>query len=82
MSDIVTYLVLERGQIVTTDYRHRWMDSDKKELRKRWDNTPDHPELDNFPHHIHIGDEASVVPSHPMSLNELLRILESELSQP
>ena len=37
----------------TVDYRYQWMDLSKKELRCRWDSTPDHPELPNFPYHVH-----------------------------
>ena len=37
----------------TVDYRYQWMGPMKKELRCRWDSTPDHPELPNFPHHVH-----------------------------
>lgn len=75
------YFVLDGDQIVTIDYRYQWMDGEKKVLRRRWDSTPDHPELENFPHHVHIGDEATVIPGHPMSLVDLLRVLESEVSQ-
>ena len=75
------YFVLDKDQIVTVDYRHQWMDGDKKILRRRWDNTPDHPELESFPHHVHIGDEATVAPGHPIGLSELLSVLEGELSQ-
>ncbi len=70
------YFVLEKSRIVTADYRHQWMDGEKKALRRRWDNTPDHPELENFPHHVHVGDEATIIPGHPTGLVELLDILE------
>ncbi len=73
------HFVLQEGQIVTTDYRHQWMSGDKSALRRRWDSTPDHPELANFPHHVHIGDERTVLPSRPMSLIDLLRMIENEL---
>jgi hypothetical protein len=74
------YFVLDRGQIMTVDYRYQWMDSSKTILRRRWDSTPDHPELENFPHHIHLGDETHIVSGHSLSLIELLNVLESELS--
>jgi hypothetical protein len=47
----------------TVDYRYQWMDSTKKELRCRWDSTPDHPELSNFPYHVHQGSEENVISS-------------------
>ena len=73
------YFVLDRDQLVTIDYHYQWMDGHKQVLRRRWDSTPDHPELENFPYHIHLGSETSVIPGHPLSLIELLNILESEL---
>ncbi len=75
------YFVLEEGYVVTCDYRHQWMNSAKTTLRRRWDNTPDHPELENFPHHIHIGDKATVIPGRMTSFWDVLDFLESELSQ-
>lgn len=75
------YFALDKDQIVTIDYHHQWMDGAKKVLRRRWDNTPHHPELETFPHHIHLGDEATVVPGHPTSLIEFLSVLEDELAQ-
>jgi hypothetical protein len=73
------YFVLEEGQLVTVDYRHQWMDGDRKTLRRRWDSTPDHPQLQNAPHHIHLNHERDVVPGHPVSMIELLNILEEEI---
>jgi len=72
------YFVSRTGRVVTVDYRYQWMDSDKVVLRRRWDSTPDHPGLANFPHHIHIGSEDVVVPGKPLSLVELLQLLEHE----
>ncbi|MCI0478449.1 MAG: DUF6516 family protein [Anaerolineales bacterium] len=74
------YFVLENNQIVTVDYRHHWTDHAKQTLRRRWDNTPDHPELDNFPHHVHIGSKEVSVAGEPCSIIDLLRLLESEIS--
>jgi hypothetical protein len=75
------YFVLHGDQIVTIDYRHQWMNGDQKVLRRRWDSPPHHPELENFPHHVHVGSEDVVVPDQPMSLIELLSVLESALPQ-
>ena len=73
------YFILERGVIRTQDYRYQWMDAGKSTLRKRWDSTPDHPELPNFPHHIHIGNEQTVEAGQALSLINLLDILERDL---
>mgnify|MGYP001478778822 CR=1 FL=1 len=75
------YFVLQEEQIVTIDYRHHWTDHGKQALRRRWDNTPDHPELANFPHHIHVGNKGTVIAGHPYSLIDVLRLIENELSQ-
>ena len=72
------FLVLE-DEIITEDYRYQWMNNTQTVLRRRWDNTPHHPELDGFPHHCHIVREDSVVPGEPLSILELLELLEAEL---
>ncbi len=75
------YFELQVDEVVTVDYRYQWMDSEQQQLQRRWDNTPDHPELENFPHHIHIGSEENVVPGQKLSMIALLKILEQELAQ-
>lgn len=59
------YIVYDQGQLVTADYRYQWMDGAKKILRRRWDSTPDWPHLPDSPHHVHVGDEATVEPGRP-----------------
>ncbi|MBN1890132.1 MAG: hypothetical protein JW850_19195 [Thermoflexales bacterium] len=76
------YFALHADHVVTVDYRHQWMADDKVTLRRRWDNTPDHPELDNFPHHFHVSNEETVFCGQAMSLVNLLRVIESELENP
>ena len=73
------YFVLSGDRVVTEDYRHQWMDGDKITLYRRWDSTPDHPHLPNFPYHVHIGDEVNVQPDRPRSLLETLAWLERKL---
>ena len=74
------YFVVAEAEIVTEDYRYQWMDNTRTRLRRRWDNTPHHPEVDGFPHHCHVGQENNVVSGEPLSLLELLARLESELN--
>ncbi len=74
------YFALESNQVVPVDYRHQWMDGSKQQLRRRWDSTPDHPELDNFPHHCHILSEDHVVASEATSLVRVLVLIEAELN--
>ena len=75
------YFALREDQVVTIDYRHHWADRDKQILRRRWDSTPDHPDLKNFPHHVHIGSEENVISGHAQGLVNLLKIIEIELAQ-
>jgi hypothetical protein len=75
------YFALHGDQVVTVDYRYQWMDGDQKVLRWRWDSTPDHPDLESFPYHVHVSGEEIVVPGHSMSLIDLLGIIEGEISQ-
>src|SRR3972149_1293119 len=48
------FFVRQDEEFFPSDYRHHWTDASKLQLRRRWDNTPDHPELPNFPHHCHV----------------------------
>ena len=73
------YFVMDAEEMKTVDYRHQWMDGAKQHLRRRWDSTPDHPELANFPYHVHVEDEQDVRPDKPMSILDLLRWLDANV---
>ena len=77
--EAAVYVVLVNGEIVTEDYRYQWLSADKKTLRRRWDNTPHHPDTPSFPHHIHDGSEENIVEGEPLSLLTLLHLLETIL---
>lgn len=68
-------------QIITLDYRYQWMDSSKQLLRKRWDSVKHFPELPNFPHHIHMGEEGTVKPGQSRNIIDFIEFLESELNR-
>ena len=74
--EMTEYFALQDDQIATVDYRHQWMDGSRQSLRQRWDSTPDHPALSNFPYHVHDGDENVIRPSHPMNLPAALKLIE------
>ena len=61
------------------EYRHQWMNSTKTQLIRRWDNVRHFPELENFPHHIHVASETNAVPGKFMSIVALIDFLEAEL---
>jgi len=54
-----------------TKYHFHWQDAQGR-LVKRWDNAPHHPELDNFPHHVHHGLENDCRPGSSLSLPDVL----------
>lgn len=58
------------------DYSYHWQDKDKN-LIMRWDNAPHHPQLDNFPHHIHKKNQIKT--SKKPALINVLRIIEGHL---
>jgi hypothetical protein len=51
---------------------------ENNQLRMRWDNAEHYPELPNFPHHRHEGDEKNVLPGEPMNLFKVLDIIAGE----
>jgi hypothetical protein len=69
------------GEIEVVTYSYHWADQDGV-LVKRWDNTPHHPQLAGFPHHVHVGPEETVAPGRPMNLfavlEEIATLLPSE----
>lgn len=42
------------------DYSFHWEQRAVRGLIHRWDNAPDHPEIETFPHHFHDGTEKNV----------------------
>ena len=72
------YFVCQQDDVKTVDYHHQWMDRDRTTLRRRWDSTPHHPELENFPFHVHLED-STFIPGLPMSLIALLEVLAGEV---
>ena len=73
------YFLLEAEECVTHRYRYQWMDRERQELRKRWDNVGHYPDLPNFPHHVHVGEEGNVESGGRLSIIQLLDVLASEI---
>ncbi len=68
----ITERLLEEGKrLETTKYRYHWQAQSGK-LIKRWDNAPHHPEIDTFPHHIHVGFDDQVVSFRKSSALDIL----------
>ncbi|MFA4957135.1 MAG: DUF6516 family protein [Candidatus Methanoperedens sp.] len=45
------------------DYSFHWEQRAVRGLIHRWDNAPDHPEVESFPHHFHDGKENNIISS-------------------
>ncbi len=56
-------------EVVT--YSYHWGRADGT-LIMRWDNTPHHPTLDGFPHHVHDGRSGEVQPGVSMGIFAVL----------
>lgn len=78
--EMAEYFTITDNAVITTRYRYQWMNFDRDSLRKRWDNVPHFPNLPNFPHHIHVESEDNVISGYVISIQELLDILEQEIS--
>ena len=55
--------IKQADELETISYRYQWLNKDKKHIR-RWDNALHYPKLENFPDHIHSG-ENEVMPGGP-----------------
>jgi len=69
----------EDGKLFVTKYSFHWQDKHGN-LIKRWDNAPHFPDLEGFPHHIHIGENDTVVPGKPINAMEMITEVDRELS--
>ncbi len=76
--EVGEYFLMKNGECVTEDYRYQWMNAKKTKLRRRWDNTKHFPDLDNFPHHIHLKN-GRTVSGTPFNTLQLLHILQTEI---
>lgn len=77
--EIAESFTIINGHFVTLGYRYQWMDEEKQNLRKRWDNVQHFPDLPNFPHHVHIIEESNVEASESRNILELIELIEQEL---
>jgi hypothetical protein len=76
--EVAEFFKVEGEQTQTVEYRYQWMDASKEQLRKRWDNAPHYPDVPNFPHHVHAGND-EVRPGKLMNIITLLDLIEREI---
>jgi hypothetical protein len=77
--EIAEYFIMADFQLKTERYRYQWMNSNQTQLIKRWDNVPHFPNLDNFPHHVHIIKEDNVEPFQSQNILQVLAFIEQEI---
>ena len=67
--------VTEQWQGQTLErYSYYWLSS-SNELKIGWDNALHHTQLENFPHHKHIGQQNQRVPSYETCLEEVMEMI-------
>lgn len=79
--ELAEYFVVGDDAVEVKRYRYQWMNSTQQTLRKRWDNAYHHPELSNFPFHIHDGSEENVVAGVVLQIIDLITLLEDLLNE-
>ena len=67
------------GERESTTYSLHWQNN-KGALIMRWDNATHFPDMDGFPHHIHIGENNTVVSGRPINTLEILAIIDMTLT--
>jgi len=71
---------IAQQKLQVTKYSFHWQSADGK-LRKRWDNASHHGEVSTHPHHVHEGRDANVLAHTPISAEEVLAIIETEVPE-
>lgn len=55
-------------------YSYYWLTA-ADDLKIGWDNAPHHTQLENFPHHKHVGHQGRLYPSHETCLEEVMAMI-------
>lgn len=61
-------------------YGYQWVDKNNQ-LICRWDNAPDWPDIETFPHHKHVKNETNVLPSENIEFSTILREINQEMDE-
>jgi hypothetical protein len=80
LKDGTTLRVTERWKSqILIRYSYYWLDAVDK-LKIGWDNSPHHQQLENFPHHKHMGGKNTILPSYETSLESVMIVVEGEIA--
>ncbi len=76
--ELSLYCQIKYLTIDVIDYRFHWQNKDGL-LVKRWDNCKHYPEVENFPYHVHVGDDSIVEPGTKIEVVKILSEIERVL---
>ncbi len=62
-----------------TDYAYTYVNKEGQHVF-RYDNAPHHPDLDNFPHHKHVGPSERPISAEQPTLSQIFAEIETYLS--
>ena len=74
--EMFEFFKIESGKVEIIKYSFHWQ-TENRELIKRWDNPPHHPEIATYPHHVHDGAEDVVSPYLPVDIEEIFKQVRS-----
>ncbi len=78
--EVVEFFKVKGDQCITETYRYQWMDGNRTQLRKRWDNVEHFPNLPNFPHYVHIEEESYVYASVCRNILEIIDLISQQIT--
>ena len=70
--EMFEFFKIASEQVEIIKYSFHWQ-TENRELIKRWDNAPHHPEISTYPHHLHDGSEDSVFPYLSVDIEAIFR---------
>ncbi len=68
----------ENDRVHIKSYSYHWADQSDRLIR-RWDNARHFPDLENFPHHIHLMEE-EVISGKPVNIFAVLDEIEKTIA--
>jgi hypothetical protein len=76
---ILEYSEVNVIQIQKRKYSFQWMEAGYQ-LLVRWDNASHHTHIATHPHHKHVQDEKNILESDEMTLEKVLKEIETKLT--
>jgi hypothetical protein len=74
-----TISILRNNSLVIELHISKTLVEPESKMIRRWDNSPHHKELPNFPHHLH--DENDILSGGDVNLIDVLMYIETEIGK-